>query len=445
MKLWQKDQSLDKRIEMFTVGRDQEMDLRLARLDMLGSIAHGQMLSEIGLISEDEFVALRRALQELIKEVEAGKFSIEPGVEDIHSQVELLLTRSLGDTGKKIHAARSRNDQVLVDLRLFFREEIAHIVRSTQEIINQLLLLSDKHKGDLMPGYTHLQVAMVSSFGLWFGAYAETLVDDLRLWTGIYHSINQNPLGSAAGYGSSFPINRQRTTELLGFEDLAYNVVHAQMGRGKSETFMAFGVAALAQTMGKLAMDLCLYNSQNFGFISLPDAFTTGSSIMPHKKNPDLFELLRARCNQLQSLPSQLGITLANLPSGYHRDYQLLKEMIFPALDNLKECQSILLYALPQLHINSDLLQDEKYNLLFTVEAVNEAVGNGIPFRDAYRLVAAQVVEGTFNPSRELHHTHEGSMGNLCNDNIKRKSEEVFKQFTFDQWESRLNTLAGKV
>lgn len=430
---------------MFTVGRDQEMDLRLARLDMLGSIAHGQMLSEIGLISEDEFVALRRALQELIKEVEAGKFSIEPGVEDIHSQVELLLTRSLGDTGKKIHAARSRNDQVLVDLRLFFREEIAHIVRSTQEIINQLLLLSDKHKGDLMPGYTHLQVAMVSSFGLWFGAYAETLVDDLRLWTGIYHSINQNPLGSAAGYGSSFPINRQRTTELLGFEDLAYNVVHAQMGRGKSETFMAFGVAALAQTMGKLAMDLCLYNSQNFGFISLPDAFTTGSSIMPHKKNPDLFELLRARCNQLQSLPSQLGITLANLPSGYHRDYQLLKEMIFPALDNLKECQSILLYALPQLHINSDLLQDEKYNLLFTVEAVNEAVGNGIPFRDAYRLVAAQVVEGTFNPSRELHHTHEGSMGNLCNDNIKRKSEEVFKQFTFDQWESRLNTLAGKV
>lgn len=445
MKLWQKDQSLDKRIEMFTVGRDQEMDLRLARLDMLGSIAHGQMLSEIGLISEDEFVALRRALQELIKEVEAGKFSIEPGVEDIHSQVELLLTRSLGDTGKKIHAARSRNDQVLVDLRLFFREEIAHIVRSTQEIINQLLLLSDKHKGDLMPGYTHLQVAMVSSFGLWFGAYAETLVDDLRLWTGIYHSINQNPLGSAAGYGSSFPINRQRTTELLGFEDLAYNVVHAQMGRGKSETFMAFGVAALAQTMGKLAMDLCLYNSQNFGFISLPDAFTTGSSIMPHKKNPDLFELLRARCNQLQSLPSQLGITLANLPSGYHRDYQLLKEMIFPALDNLKECQSILLYALPQLHINSDLLQDEKYNLLFTVEAVNEAVGNGIPFRDAYRLVAAQVVEGTFNPSRELHHTHEGSMGNLCNDNIKRKSEEVFRQFTFDQWESRLNTLAGKV
>ena len=430
---------------MFTVGRDQEMDLRLARLDMLGSIAHGQMLSEIGLISEDEFVALRRALQELIKEVEAGKFSIEPGVEDIHSQVELLLTRSLGDTGKKIHAARSRNDQVLVDLRLFFREEIAHIVRSTQEIINQLLLLSDKHKGDLMPGYTHLQVAMVSSFGLWFGAYAETLVDDLRLWTGIYHSINQNPLGSAAGYGSSFPINRQRTTELLGFEDLAYNVVHAQMGRGKSETFMAFGVAALAQTMGKLAMDLCLYNSQNFGFISLPDAFTTGSSIMPHKKNPDLFELLRARCNQLQSLPSQLGITLANLPSGYHRDYQLLKEMIFPALDNLKECQSILLYALPQLHINSDLLQDEKYNLLFTVEAVNEAVGNGIPFRDAYRLVAAQVVEGTFNPSRELHHTHEGSMGNLCNDNIKRKSEEVFRQFTFDQWESRLNTLAGKV
>jgi argininosuccinate lyase len=444
MKLWQKDQSLDDRIEIFTVGRDREMDLRLSRLDMLGSIAHGQMLSEIGLISKEEFTQIRQVLQELIAQVEAGQFSIEPGVEDIHSQVELLLTRKLGDTGKKIHAARSRNDQVLLDLRLFFREETAHIVRTTQEIIEQLLLLSEKHKGDLLPGYTHLQVAMVSSFGLWFGAYAETLIDDLRLWTGIYQSINQNPLGSAAGYGSSFPIDRHTTTKLLGFEDLAYNVVHAQMGRGKSEMFMAFGIAALGQTLGKLAMDVCLYNSQNFGFIRLPDAFTTGSSIMPHKKNPDLFELLRARCNQLQSLPAQLGITLANLPSGYHRDYQLLKEIIFPALDSLKECQSILLYALPQLHVNNNLLQDEKYDLLFTVEAVNESVEKGMPFRDAYRHIAAQVTEGAFKPSGEIHHTHAGSLGNLCNGDIKRKLDKVLEQFTFDTWESCLKSLAGK-
>jgi argininosuccinate lyase len=445
MKLWQKNQSLDERIEAFTIGRDREMDLRLARFDMLGSIAHGQMLVEIGLISEEEFRQLRNVLRELIIEVEAGKFFIEEGVEDIHSQVELLLTRTLGETGKKIHAARSRNDQVLVDLRLFFREETAHIVRTTQEVIHQLLLLSEKHKDDLLPGYTHLQVAMVSSFGLWFGAYAESLIDDLRLWTGIYQSINQNPLGSAAGYGSSFPINRQRTTELLGFEDIAYNVVHAQMGRGKTELFMAFGIASLAQTMGKLAMDICLYNSQNFGFIRLPDAFTTGSSIMPHKKNPDVFELIRARCNQLQSLPAQLGTVLANLPSGYHRDFQLLKEIIFPALDNLRECQSILLYALPQLKVGTDLLQDKKYDLLFTVEAVNEAVIKGIPFRDAYRIIAAQVSDGTFEPSKVLHHIHEGSLGNLCTDNIKQKLEAVSSQFSFEKWESCLGALAGKI
>ena len=441
MKLWQKDQSLDSRIEAFTVGRDREMDLQLARFDMLGSIAHGQMLSEIGLISNDEFVQIRRELQKLIRLVDAGQFMIEENVEDVHSQVELLLTRNLGDTGKKIHAARSRNDQVLVDLRLFYRQEISQIVRKSYQIIDQLLQLSDKHKEDLLPGYTHLQIAMVSSFGLWFGAYAETLIDDLRLWGGIYDCINQNPLGSAAGYGSSFPINRQRTTELLGFQDIAYNVVHAQIGRGKSETFVAFGITAIAQTIGKLAMDICLYNSQNFGFIRLPDAFTTGSSIMPHKKNPDVFELLRAKCNQLQSLPAQLSTVLANLPSGYHRDFQLLKEILFPALDSLKECLSILSYALPKLHVSSDLLNDEKYNLLFTVEAVNNAVVQGMPFRDAYRYIADQVSQGTFVPPKELNHKHEGSLGNLCNDQIRHKLEDTMKHFTFERWESCLSAL----
>lgn len=442
MKLWQKSYGLDARIEAFTVGRDQEMDLLLAPYDILGSLAHGQMLAETGLLPPHEYAQMAVVLKELYREAIAGRFVIEEGVEDVHSQVELTLTRRLGDIGKKIHSGRSRNDQVLVDLRLFFRAEATELVRTTEALCRQLLALSEEHKNQLLPGYTHLQVAMVSSFGLWFGAYAETLIDDLRLWQGIYQSINHNPLGSAAGYGSSFPLNRRRTTELLGFDDLAYNVVHAQMGRGKTELFMAFGLAAIAQTLGKLAADVCLYNSQNFGFLSLPNELTTGSSIMPHKKNPDVFELLRARCNQLQSLPAQVSQLLANLPSGYHRDFQLLKEIIFPALGSLKDCLDITAYALSRLSIKPDLLADEKYRLLYSVEAVNQEVLNGLPFRDAYQLVGRQIAEGSFDPPTELHHTHEGSLGNLCNMDITRKLNQVMQGFVFDTWEKSLTDLA---
>lgn len=443
MKLWQKDYPLDDRIEAFTVGRDRELDLWLAPYDILGSLAHGKMLSEVGLLPPGEYDQLAAALRQLYPDAVAGRFTIEDGIEDVHSQVELMLTRQLGDIGKKIHSGRSRNDQVLVDLRLFFRAETASIIRQTAELVRLLLRRSDQHKNDLLPGYTHFQVAMVSSFGLWFGAYAETLIDDLRLWQGIYQTVNHNPLGSAAGYGSSFPLNRSRTTELLGFEDVAYNVVHAQMGRGKTELFMAFGLAALAQTLGKLAADVCLYNSQNFGFLKLPDNLTTGSSIMPHKKNPDVFELLRGRCNLLQSLPTQVAQLTANLPSGYHRDFQLLKEALFPAIAQLKDSLAIAVYALEKLEVNApDLLSDDKYRLLYSVEAVNARVVEGTPFRDAYQQVGREIEAGQFEPPTQLNHTHEGSLGNLCNDAIEHKLDRVLQGFSFDYWEKRLAQLA---
>lgn len=440
-KLWEKDQPLDARIEAFTVGRDRELDLLLAPYDILGSLAHVRMLSEIGLLTEEEYQLVAAALRRLYQRAAAGELVIEDGVEDIHSQVELLLTRELGDVGKKIHSGRSRNDQVLVDLRLYFRAETAAIVRQLAGLSRQLLALSETHRDVLLPGYTHLQVAMVSSFGLWFGAYGESLIDDLQLWRAVYRVIDQNPLGSAAGYGSSFPLRRRRTTELLGFADLAYNVVHAQMGRGKTELHIAFALAGTAQTLGKMAMDVCLYNSQNFGFLRLPDDLTTGSSIMPHKKNPDVFELLRGRYNQLQSLPAQVSQLLANLPSGYHRDFQLLKEVVFPALATLKDCLAITAYALDHLEVRRDILQEEKYRLLYSVEAVNAAVLAGTPFRDAYRQVAADIEAGRFSPSTDLDHTHEGSLGNLCTTEILAKLERVLGGFELERGESSLTRL----
>ncbi len=440
-KLWQKPYDLDQRIESFTVGRDRELDQWLAPYDILGSLAHGQMLSEVGLLTADEFGQLAPVLRRLYREAVAGSFTMEGGVEDVHSQVELLLTRELGDIGKKIHSGRSRNDQVLVDLRLFFRDRLRDLTGRTEQLVRRLLARSEAHKADLLPGYTHLQVAMVSSFGLWFGAYAESLIDDLQHWQGIHRIINQNPLGSAAGYGSSFPLNRRRTTELLGFDDLAYNVVHAQMGRGKTELFLAFALAGLGQTLGKLAMDVCLYNSQNFGFLRLPDELTTGSSIMPHKKNPDVFELLRGRCNLLQSLPAQVSQLTGNLPGGYHRDFQLLKEVILPALTSLGECLDIAAYAIDRLEVRPDLLQDERYRLLYSVEAVNREVLGGMPFRDAYHHVSRQIAEGTFNPPAELHHTHEGSLGNLNNTEIEARLERVLAGFNFQHWQERVREL----
>ncbi|RMF04344.1 MAG: argininosuccinate lyase [Bacteroidetes bacterium] len=440
-KLWQKAYELDTQIEAFTVGRDRELDRRLAPFDILGSLAHGRMLSEVGLLEPAEFAQLEKVLQELYTRAAAGDFVIEEGVEDIHSQVELILTKRLGDIGKKIHSGRSRNDQVLVDLRLYFREELAQLVDSMAALVRLLLQRSEAHRSDLMPGYTHLQVAMVSSFGLWFGAYAESLIDDLRLWRGIYDIINQNPLGSAAGYGSSFPLDRERTTQLLGFREPAYNVVHAQMGRGKSELHLSFGLAATAQTLAKLAMDVCLYNSQNFGFLRLPEELTTGSSIMPHKKNPDVFELLRGRCNHLQSLPTQVSQLQANLPSGYHREFQLLKEILFPAIEQMKEVLHIAQYAISKLEVQVELLQDPKYELLYSVEAVNALVLEGTPFRDAYRMVGESIAAGTFVPPKELKHTHLGSLGNLSNAAIEQKLLRVLDSFNFAVWRERLAEL----
>lgn len=440
-KLWQKDYQLDDRIEAFTVGQDRELDLLLAPYDVLGSLAHGRMLSEIGLLTADEYDLIARELSLIYRQTLSGTFMIEEGVEDVHSQVELLLTRALGDAGKKIHSGRSRNDQVLVDLRLFLRAEAAQLIEQIEELTQLFLQQSEKHKDILLPGYTHLQVAMVSSFGLWFGAYAESLIDDLQIWQGVYKVIDQNPLGSAAGYGSSFPLDRQRTTELLGFQDLAYNVVHAQMGRGKTELNLSFALAATAQTIGKLAMDVCLYNSQNFGFLKLPNELTTGSSIMPHKKNPDVFELIRGRCNQLQSLPAQVSQLNGNLPSGYHRDFQLLKEVLFPALEQLKDVLSITHYAIAQLTVKEDLLKAEKYQLLYSVEAVNEEVLKGVPFRDAYQKIGQQIEAGGFTPPTHLNHTHEGSLGNLCTPQIKAKLQRVMQGFDFEHWRDKLQQL----
>jgi argininosuccinate lyase len=441
-KLWQKDYPLDQRIADFTIGRDRELDLELAPFDILGSIAHVTMLEEVNLIDRAAARRCKTKLRELYQLASTGKFTIEEGVEDVHSQVELLLTRALGDDGKKIHSGRSRNDQVLVDLRLYFRHRIQTIVGLTAELSRTLTELSEEHKEKLIPGYTHLQVAMVSSFGLWFGAYGEALIDDLRLWKAAYDTVDQNPLGSAAGYGSSFPLDRDRTTELLGFSAPVVNVVAAQMGRGKTELTVAFAIAGLAQTVGKMAMDVCLYSSQNFGFLQLPDDLTTGSSIMPHKKNPDVFELLRGRCNMLQTLPAQMSQLTDNLPSGYHRDFQLLKEAIFPALDQLESGLAIAIYALPRTRVRAqELPTDPRYTYLYSVEAVNKLVLEGVPFRDAYVRVGKDIEDGTFEPPTELRHTHLGSLGNLGNERIKEKLRAVTDSFDFQRATDALRSL----
>lgn len=441
MKLWQKDTQINQQIENFTVGRDRELDLWLAEYDILGSLAHIEMLESINLLEKEELRQLQEALKNLYKKAIKGNFVIEDGIEDVHSQVELLLTKQLGDIGKKIHSGRSRNDQVLVDLRLFFRAEIKSLAETTNDLFETYIALSNKHQATLMPGYTHLQVAMVSSFGLWFGAYAESLVDDMTLLQSVYKIVNQNPLGSAAGYGSSFPLNRTMTTELLGFENLNYNVVHAQLGRGKSELFLSFALASIASTLGKFAMDACLYCNQNYSFISFPDELTTGSSIMPHKKNPDVFELIRAKCNKLQSLPTEISMTINNLPAGYHRDFQLLKESLFPAIQELKSCMEIAAYMLQNMRIKEGIVEQEKYKFLFSVETVNNLVLSGVPFRDAYKIVGKDIDSGNFQPDTKVNHTHEGSLGNLCNEEIQAKMKQVWKGFKFSKSEKAIKKL----
>ncbi len=431
MKLWNKGFEPDKVIERYTVGNDQVLDLRLAQYDIEGSMAHIKMLETIGLLEKSELEQLLVALAELLEEAKNGNFVIEEGVEDVHSQVELMLTRKLGDVGKKIHSGRSRNDQVLVDLKLFMRDELRDIARHTKQLFDRLIALSEEHKETLMPGYTHLQIAMPSSFGLWFGAYAESLVDDMRLVAAAYDTANQNPLGSAAGYGSSFPLNREMTTELLGFKTLHYNAVAAQMSRGKTERATAFAIAGLASTIGRFAMDICLFMCQNFGFVSFPDNLTTGSSIMPHKKNPDVFEITRGKCNRLQAVPNEIALLTANLPLGYHRDMQLLKDIIFPATREICEVMEMCDFMLQHIRINKGILEDKRYDYLFTVEDVNRLVLEGKPFREAYREVGIAVQEGRYTPTREVHHTHAGSIGNLCNDKICEKMEQVISAISF--------------
>lgn len=429
IKLWDKGTEPDKIIDNFTVGDDRNLDLKLALHDVHGSMAHIRMLESIGLLGSDELPVLLKALGEIEEEIKAGNFEIEPGVEDVHSQIELMLTRQLGDLGKKIHSGRSRNDQVLVDLKLFFREQILQTVDSVVSLFNCLQELSERYKDVLMPGYTHLQVAMPSSFGLWFGAYAETLVDDLWMMASAYRIVNQNPLGSAAGYGSSFPLDREMTTRLLGFEDLNYNVVAAQMSRGKSERAVAAAIASVAATLGRLAMDVCLYMSPNQGFVSFPDEFTTGSSIMPHKKNPDVFEIIRGKCNRLQSVPNELALMMANLPMGYHRDNQLLKDVVFPTFVELRQCIEVAEMTLRHIRVRKDILDSSLYDYIFTVEDVNRLTLEGMPFREAYRTIGLQVNAGTYKPTRSVNHTHLGSIGNLANDRIRLKLERVLEQF----------------
>ena len=428
-KLWDKGFEPDTMIEEYTVGQDRELDLRLARYGVEGSLAHIAMLEKIGLLTADELRQLTDGLHEIAAEIEAGRFEIEPDTEDVHSEVELLLTRRLGDVGKKIHSGRSRNDQVLVDLKLFLRDELRGIARDVRTLFDRLQEQSERYREVLMPGYTHLQIAMPSSFGLWFGAYAETLVDDMRMLAAAWHIANQNPLGSAAGYGSSFPLDRTMTTHLLGFETLHYNVVAAQMSRGKSERAAAAAIAAVAATVGRMAMDLCLFMSQNFGFVSLPDELTTGSSIMPHKKNPDVFEIMRGRCNRLQALPNEIALLTTNLPVGYHRDLQLLKEILFPATAEIRRTLRMADFMLARLKVNDRILDERKYDYLFTVEDVNRLVLQGVPFREAYRRVGMAVQRGEYRPTREVHHTHEGSIGNLCTAEIRRKMETVMREF----------------
>ena len=432
-KLWEKNVQVDQEVDRFTVGKDREMDLYLAKYDVLGSMAHITMLERIGLLTAEELQTLLAALREIYKVADSGKFVIEEGIEDVHSQVELMLTRSLGDMGKKIHSGRSRNDQVLLDLKLFTRAQIQELVTAVTSLFEVLIAQSNRYQAVLMPGYTHLQVAMPSSFGLWFGAYAESLVDDLQLLQAAYRVCNRNPLGSAAGYGSSFPLNRQLTTDLLGFDSLDYNVVYAQMGRGKMERTVAFAMAGIAATLSKLAFDACLFNSQNFGFIKLPDQFTTGSSIMPHKKNPDVFELTRAKCNKIQGLPQQITLISNNLPSGYFRDLQIIKEVFLPAFDELKDCLRMATHMLHELKVNEHILDDERYALMFSVEEVNRRVLAGVPFRDAYKQVGLEIEAGAFKPDKQVAHTHEGSIGNLCNDRIAQLMQTVVKGFDFER------------
>ena len=427
--LWNKGFEPDRAIEEFTVGQDRELDLRLARYDVMGSMAHIKMLESIGLLTSEELALLLPALEEILESINRGEFRIEDGVEDVHSQVEFLLTARLGDVGKKIHSGRSRNDQVLVDLKLFFRDELKKIAESVDRLFHTLQSLSDKHKDKLMPGYTHLQVAMPSSFGLWFGAYAESLTDDMQLVKAAYHIANQNPLGSAAGYGSSFPLNREMTTELLGFENPHYNVVAAQMSRGKTERAVAMAIAAVASTLGHLAMDVCQWMCNNFAFISFPDELTTGSSIMPHKKNPDVFEIMRGKCNRLQALPNELTILTANLPLGYNRDLQLMKDIVFPATTELVECLDMAGFMLEQVRVKEDILSDPRYDYIFTVEDVNRLVLEGMPFRDAYRKVGMAVQEKRYKPTRTVNHTHLGSIGNLANDRIASKMQSLMESF----------------
>ena len=442
-KLWEKNFEVNQEIERFTVGRDREMDMYLAPYDVLGSMAHITMLKSIGLLSADELQVLLGELRSIYKDAVEGRFEIEEGVEDVHSQVELMLTRRLGDVGKKIHSGRSRNDQVLVDLKLYTRHEISEVALLTRELFDSLTAASQRYRNVLMPGYTHLQVAMPSSFGLWFGAYAESLVDDMYYLQAAWRITNRNPLGSAAGYGSSFPLNRTMTTRLLGFDSMDYNVVYAQMCRGKMERNVAFALATIAGTMAKLAYDACLFNSQNFQFVRLPKECTTGSSIMPHKKNPDVFELIRAKSNKIQSLPQQVMLIMNNLPSGYFRDLQIIKEVFLPAFDELKDCLAMTRYIIERMEVNEHILDDSRYDAMFSVEEVNRLAAAGMPFRDAYKKVGLDIEAGTFRASHDIHHTHEGSIGNLCNDDIRQLMADVMESFHFDKVAAAEKQLMG--
>ena len=432
-KLWEKSVQVDQEVDRFTVGKDREMDLYLANYDVLGSMAHITMLESIGLIGHEELPILLAELRKIYALADRGEFVIAEGIEDVHSQVELMLTRALGDMGKKIHSGRSRNDQVLLDLKLFTRAQLQELTQLVKTLFDVLISQSNRYKEVLLPGYTHLQIAMPSSFGLWFGAYAESLADDMQLLQAAYKICNRNPLGSAAGYGSSFPLNRQMTTDLLGFDSMNYNVVYAQMGRGKMERTVSFALASIAGTLAKLAFDACMFNSQNFGFIKLPDQFTTGSSIMPHKKNPDVFELTRAKCNKIQGLPMQITLLFNNLPSGYFRDLQIIKEMFLPAFDELKDCLRMVTHMMREIKVNEHIMDDDKYAPIFSVEEVNRRVLAGVPFRDAYKQVGLEIEAGQFVPNKEVHHTHEGSIGNLCNEQITQLMESVLQGFSFDR------------
>ncbi|MBO7302111.1 MAG: argininosuccinate lyase [Bacteroidaceae bacterium] len=434
-KLWEKNIDVNPEIERFTVGRDRELDLLLARYDILGSIAHSTMLESIGMLTTEEMTELHDELRNIYSTVEEGTFIIEEGVEDVHSQVELILTRKLGDTGKKIHSGRSRNDQVLVDLKLFTRNELKGVCEGVKSLFDALIEQSDWHRDVLMPGYTHLQVAMPSSFGLWFGAYAESLADDMLFLQAAYKMCNRNPLGSAAGYGSSFPLNRTMTTELLGFDSMNYNVVYAQMGRGKCEKNVAYALASVAGTLAKLAFDACMFNSQNFGFVKLPAECTTGSSIMPHKKNPDVFELLRAKCNRLQALPNDILLIMNNLPVGYFRDLQIIKELFLPAFESINDCLQMATYIIRRIEVNKEIFDDSRYDAMFSVEEVNRLAAEGMPFRDAYKKVGLDIEAGTFTPNKAIRHTHEGSIGNLCNKEITALMENIYNNIEFGKAE----------